>query len=515
MRRVCALLAAAAAVAGTAASSAAADPAPPGADMSANLSYQTRLADTASTVDGNFDRVGGRDLLLVTGRYGIRAYDLRDPDRPRLLSSYMPAEILGARGLWENEDVDVDRRRKLLIVSVDPRHDNVNQDPAKGCPGVGTSSTKNRNPNCRSGFYVVSYANPSKLRQVGGFTDLPAGHTSTCIEGCRYVWTGGPARRDDLAFLGPFEPGGRGDGRPVWVTDLSNPARPKPFPKPIDLGRNDGATDYSHDVQVDRSGIAWTSGRGGIRGYATRGWHRDPYTKHVRRARAENPVLVAGGGISETVDPAMFLHNSLRPLERRVDGRGVRSSDILIGTEEQFNDRCDNDGRVTFSDLRDSWGGRGAAESTPEKPYRLRSLSTWHPIKDGAEGVTDTTDCSAHYFDLSGSVLATTWYGQGTRLLDISDVRKPRQIAYYRVTGTGTDNPSSTTFSARWQHGRLYVFDMARGVEVLRLKRGVHSAARMATVRAPAAGRDPYRLVPVGSSAPGALVCPLYELPRS
>ena len=40
----------------------------------------------------------------------------------------------------------------------------------------------------------------------------PQGHTASCIDECNYIWTGGPARRDDQAYLGPFTPGGRGDG---------------------------------------------------------------------------------------------------------------------------------------------------------------------------------------------------------------------------------------------------------------------------------------------------------------
>ena len=46
-------------------------------------------------------------------------------------------------------------------------------------------------------------------------------------------------------------------GRPVYATDVSDPLHPVPCPKPIDLGRNDGRTDYAHDVQVDAMGIAW------------------------------------------------------------------------------------------------------------------------------------------------------------------------------------------------------------------------------------------------------------------
>jgi hypothetical protein len=73
---------------------------------------------------------------------------------------------------------------------------------------------------------VICYADPADLEQIGDFVDLPAGHTTSCIEGCDYVWTGGPARRNDQAYLGPFTPGGRGDGRPIWVTNAQGPGSP-------------------------------------------------------------------------------------------------------------------------------------------------------------------------------------------------------------------------------------------------------------------------------------------------
>jgi hypothetical protein len=83
------------------------------------------------------------------------------------------------------------------------------------------------------------------------------------------------------------------------VTDLRNPWKPRVFGNPTDLWRNDQATDYSHDVQVDKQGVAWVSGRGGIRGYATKGRYRDPFMNLVREAEpwirswspaAESPV---------------------------------------------------------------------------------------------------------------------------------------------------------------------------------------------------------------------------------
>ena len=207
----------------------------------------------------------------------------------------------------------IDKRRKLIIGALDPRHDDVDQ---TSCPGIGTSGTKNRLPGCRSGFFMISYANPRKLRQVGPFVDLPSGHTASCIDDCRYIWTGGPARRSDLPARFPgvftaFTEGGRGDGRPIWVTDVRDPENPRTFAKPIDLWRNDGATDYSHDVNVDERGIAWVSGRGGIRGYATRAttWTR---TRTAGGARKPwDPVLVAGGGVGGREPAPDHLHAQL------------------------------------------------------------------------------------------------------------------------------------------------------------------------------------------------------------
>ena len=93
---------------------------------------------------------------------------------------------------------------------------------------------------------MISYGDPRNLRQVGDFVELPAGHTASCINDCDYVWTGGPARRTDLNYLGPpppFDPvTGRGDGRPIWVTDLRKAsASRRSSSNPIDLYRNDGS----------------------------------------------------------------------------------------------------------------------------------------------------------------------------------------------------------------------------------------------------------------------------------
>src|SRR4051794_41306489 len=123
---------------------------------------------------------GAGEVPVPAGTYGIKTCDGSDPSPRTLLQTCQPPEILGPNGNWQNEDMDLDVRRKLIIGSLDPRHDDVDQ---ASCPGIGQLGAKNRNPKCRSGFYVISYADPANLRQIGGLVGLPAGPTPGRLEG--------------------------------------------------------------------------------------------------------------------------------------------------------------------------------------------------------------------------------------------------------------------------------------------------------------------------------------------
>jgi len=528
------------------AAASAADP-PAGSAMSSNLEYVHRSADAAGITEGKFDRVGKSDILVVTGRFGFKTYDVTDAANPQLLDTFMPPGINPANGYWQDEDMELDTKRNLIIGALDPRHNEA--DPvASGCPD--NDGLAVRDPDCRSGFFVISYTDPANLTQVGDFVSLPAGHTASCIRDCKYIWTGGPARRDDQDNLGPIIPQGAGlpsvqnrligDGRPIWVTDLRNPAEPVVSDQPIDLWRNDGYTDYSHDVDEDERGIAWVAGRGGLRGYATSGKHRDPYQNRVRRATPFDPILVAGGGVSwddpavqgddGTAQPVMLMHNSGRPTDGSVKADGVKSGNVLVGTEEDFTrtpNGCGDSGRIVLSDITDSIGGEPASQSTRANPYRMKTVDSFHPFIDTPETTNAALGCSAHYFEIEGPMLGAAWYGQGLRLLDISDADEVSQVGYYRVTGTGTDNPSSNSWDVAFrssgdQKGKhkkgsdlIYLFDMSRGVEVLRLKQSTAAASKMKSVTAPNARSSRYSAKAVSSLVntgdPNRFICPLFE----
>ncbi|HET8952889.1 MAG TPA: hypothetical protein VFN44_20365 [Solirubrobacteraceae bacterium] len=509
--------------------------------MSDNLEYVTRMSDAAGITEGKFDKVAGSEILIVTGRFGFKSYDVSDPSNPVLLDSFMPPGVNPANGYWQDEDMELDTKRNLIIGALDPRH-NESDPVASGCPD--NDGLAVRDPDCRSGFFVISYSDPANLTQVGDFVSLPAGHTASCIQDCKYIWTGGPARRSDQGDLGPIiQPVAGppslqnrliGDGRPIYAVDLRDPANPVISDDPIDTGRNDGFTDYSHDVDEDDRGIAWVAGRGGIRGYATSGKHRDPYTDAVREATPFDPVLVAGGGVAwddpnvegddGTAQPVMLMHNSGRPTDGSVRADGVKKGNVLVGTEEDFTttNGCGDSGRIVLSDITDSLGGEPASQSTREAPYRMKTLDSFHPFLDTPETANPNAGCSAHYFEIDGPMLGAAWYGQGLRLIDISDARDVEQVGYYRVTGTGTDNPNSNSWDVAFRPAGskkagdlIYLFDMSRGVEVLRLKRGTAAAAGMKAVTAPSlrstrfAAKATSSLVDTGD--PNRFVCPLFE----
>jgi hypothetical protein len=371
-----------------------------------------------------------RTILFASGGYGLQAYDITaDPAHPKLVGRFdLP-------GFWEGEDTDADHKRKIIYLSRDPR--------AFG----GNTATG------ESGVYVIDVAKPESMQQLA-YQVLPAGHTTSCVNDCRYLWTGGPAKASWM----PAEWG----GRPVWVTDVSNPRRPKVFKDPIDTGRNDGRTDYTHDIQVDSGGVAWASGRGGVRGYYTGGRHFDPVKKRFRTATAFDPVPYAGGGIDEATTNSSFMHNSYRAVGRTgdqaADPRKWGDGQILYITEETFNDGCADDGLLVIASLKGSHRGEGW-RSTPQKPFRLQTLSTWGAA--GKEGSRpDSDDCSAHYFSVRDGVIAQSFYSQGTRFLDVRDPTNPRQLAYFRPD-------DALSWAPYWHGNHVYVADHTRGIDVL------------------------------------------------
>jgi hypothetical protein len=233
-------------------------------------------------------------------------------------------------------------------------------------------------------------------------------------------------------------------------------------------GTND--TFGSHDVFWDPSGVAWVSGDGGVWGYWTRGRHRDPRTGRIRSATGCDPIPHAGGQSPESATPGRYIHNASRNLGMRASRTAPRGT-VLLATEENITSNCSTSGRVAAYDLRSSLGGR-AWRGPRGESAKLTVLDTWTP-----EGQPGSTGCdSAHWFEDRGDgLLAYAFYGQGVRILDASNPRNIRQVAYYVP-------PLANAWAAYWHDGHVFVADYDRGVEILDFTEGTSSR----TVVAPA-----------------------------
>ena len=428
-------------------------------ESSNNVERLANLPELRTAIAINFL---DRTTMVVSATTGVFTYDVSDPSAPQLLGA-LPMYI------WENEDMDVDRARKRIFISRDPR----------GFTSPATSGATFP----YGAVHIIDASDPRALVQVGFFL-VPAGHTTSCVNACDTIWTSGPYANQQTQS--------QYVGRPIYATDVRDPANPVPCPAPIATGGNDGVTDYVHDVQVDSRGVAWVSGAGGVRGYWTSGQHYDPTRGRVRTATGCSPVPYAGSGTPSDATPSRFMHNAWR------DPDAAGGPDVLYGTEENVVSNCATSGRFVTYDLRGTYDGQGFRDTATTR-HRMRALDTWTP--EGADGSTGCA--SAHYFSTRGDGLsANAFYGQGVRFLDVSDPTDIRQVGWYR--------PASTSaWAAYWHDGLVYVADNGRGVDVLRFTGSTRSRTRRAPVLATPALAGRFKRSYLGG------LCPLPQAARS
>jgi hypothetical protein len=390
---------------------------PPAGAISKGVTFLANLPELKTAISLNF--IGS--TMFASTVTGIYSYDVSDPAKPTLLGA-LPQYI------WEDEDVDVDAKRHLLMLSRDPR----------GFTSPATTAFP------YGAVQVIDVSNPKLMTQLS-MTLLPGGHTTTCVDGCNYTWTAGPAS----SVTDPKDWG----GRPVYALDMRDPRRPVPCPHAIDADENDGKTDYTHDVQVDAAGVAWISGSGAVRGYWVTGTHKNAQTGRTQKATGCDPVPYAGGGtdLGQLVGRGGVMHNSLHPAYLK---NTVLATEEVTGTSD-----CKAAGHLVAYDISDTYGGAGF-RSTPAHKFRMKPLGTWT-----TEKAVGATACdSAHYFtDRGNGLLAAAFYSQGTRFLDVRDPRHIKQVGFYRPN-------DANTWASYWRPGGyVFVADFMRGVDVLRV----------------------------------------------
>src|SRR4051812_29752021 len=398
----------------------------------------------------------GYDVMVANGTGGLSVWSLKDPAKPKWIGQVTLNDLRGATKadpndstktvpvipdgptmtqFWEGENMTVDSRRKLAFMSRDSG---------------------------QKGQIIVDLKDPWNPKVVN-FSKNFQGHTSTCLNDCRFMWSVGGTQ-------GAPTPG---KASPVSVTDMRDPLHPFVYPTPLasDVART-GAGGSTHSVDVDFNGVAWVSGSSGVRGYWTEGTHKDPATGQDRFATPYDPIAYAGGRIGSGSDSS-FMHNAYHVPGALGD---QKAGDTLLVTNENNNTTCTRAGVFIVASLKGVYDGVDTITSTT-RMERLAAYSTAGKPGEfhGTVGTTTVGDCSAHWFTVKGNIVALGNYEQGTRFVDISDPRNPQQVGWFRVPARTADPSgapdiiSSDTAGAYWHGKYVYIADYQRGVDIIKI----------------------------------------------
>jgi hypothetical protein len=404
----------------------------------------------------------GYDVMVANGTAGLSVWSLKDPAHPKWIAQVTAAQLAAASGqslirFWEGENMTTDSRRKLAFMSRD-------------------EGTK--------GQFIIDLKDPWHP-QVLNYSTKRQGHTSTCINDCRFLWSVGGVSAGQ-----PAAP-----ATPVSVTDIRDPMHPFVYPLfSANVGRAGVVSGSTHSVDVDFDGIAWVSGSRGVRGFYTDGLHKDPATGQDRYATPYSPIPYAGGSIlgndvfaapaqgQPDQRPYNFMHNAYR-FPNKLGNQPA--GDVILVTNENNDTTCATAGQFVIASLSGTYDATdnptGSTRMTRLAAYRTAGQpGEFHGSMQGlnqqGQQVTQTIgDCSAHWFTVKGNIVALGNYEQGTRFLDISDPTNPKQVGWYRVpvrTADPSGKPdviSSDTAGAYWHGKYVYVADYQRGVDIIKL----------------------------------------------
>jgi hypothetical protein len=380
----------------------------------------------------------GYDVMVANGTGGLGVWSLKDPAHPQWISQVTLADIKAVipdpdalTQFWEGENMTVDSSRKLVFMSRDSG---------------------------RKGQIIVDLNDPWKPKVIG-FNPNWQGHTSTCIDDCRFLWSVGTTIQGTpgLRFA------------PVSITDMRDALHPFVYNEPFsaDVHRVGARFGSTHSVDVDFNGVAWVSGSGGVRGFWTEGLHKDPATGQDRYATPYSPIAYAGGPIAG--NDTAFMHNSYH-FPTAVGNQPA--GDVMLVTNENNDTNCATAGVFIIASLAGTYDADGPTH--PMTRLATFSVNGKEGQFHGTVGTTTVGDCSAHWFTVKGDIVALANYEQGTRFVDVSDPTHPVQVGWYRVpardaTATQPAIISSDTSAAYWHGKYVYSSDYQRGIDILKL----------------------------------------------
>lgn len=408
-----------------------------------------------------------RPIAYVSTFEGLQIYDISNPTLPALVSA---VPLVG----FTNESFELAERssgESFLLF---------------GANAAAADATGYVNPKQRV-VTVVEVTDPAAPVVVGHVETPTRTHTLICLDPpeCTTAYTDG--RVPETAGM---KPGGT-------IVDLSD------FRHPRVLGVFDSVVPRAHDHDRDDAGVIWRSGQEGTVALAV----ADPTAPQplnstdrygVGEGGGDVPNPAGEGNLEELVQP--HHHNAFRPHARNfvqtVDKHGeltsgppdIRRGNVLLVTQEVIfvdSGGCPTGGKegefqVWYVPFLDAGRYRQVNPGLVPGGGSIRLLSTWNTeLWDTGLEVRRPGACSAHYFDFrDDGFVASTWFEQGLRILDVRDPSNIRQVGYFVM-------PDQFTWDAYWvpaygpdgrQSGArsdlVYIADNGRGLDIVRVDLG-------------------------------------------
>ena len=397
-----------------------------------------------------------RGNLLVAGNFsGFTAYDISTPSRAKLIASVV---CPGGQG-------DVSIHGNLLFMSVEQTRGRIDCGPQ----GVSASVSTERFRGVRI-FDVTDVRNP---KQVAAVQTCRGSHTHTLL-----------VDPDDKVNVYIY---GSGTSSVRSAEELAGCSGKKPEEDPetsyysIDVIQVPLASPEKARV-VNRPRIFSDPATGAIAGLAKRGAH-GPGTQTTSETNQCHDITVfpavglaagacSGNGI------LLDISDPVNPV--RIDA--VSDKSFAYWHSATFN----NDGtKVVFTD---EWGGGTRPRCRATDP------PTW-----GANAIFDVVDrklkfgsyyklpapqgevenCVAHNGSIipvpGRDIMVQGWYQGGISVFDFTDSTKPVEIAFFdRGPVDAARLVTAGHWSAYWYNGHIYGAEIARGLDILRLKPSEH-----------------------------------------
>lgn len=392
-----------------------------------------------------------KDGTLFLGNFnGFNAYDVTGGE-PRLVMSVV---CPGGQG-------DVSVHGNLLFMSVEENRGRVDCG-AKGVEGE-VSAERFR------GVRIFDISDLNAPRQIAAVQTCRGSHTHTLVPSddpnVLYVYgqgTAGVRKTDELGICTDGQPGENPETALFSIDVIKVPLDAPETAAIVNRPR------IFADRETGEIAGLWRGGRAGVASQEA------AQTNQCHDITVYPEIGLAGGACAgngillDITDP----QNPARVSE-------LFDPDMAYWHSATFNNAGD---KVLFTD---EWGGGTSARCRAEDPatWGANLIAT---IKDGKtlEGHSffklpsiqgRTENCVAHNGNVlpvpGRDLMVQAWYQGGVSIVDFTDPMKPFEVAYFdRGPIDGERLVVGGAWSAYWFNGRIYVSEIVRGLDVLKLE---------------------------------------------